>query len=145
MAFICSPNSSETPSFAWLPIWRLNGAFLVLLLITSTWPVKWRGLGDDPKWRPQIMINLTSSAPVVGGGTSDTPLITGVDVEGISAHEQRNQRATQTEGFWVVLMRKFTIEHAQFLFSATEWHSRGGETKYYQLNDIPRQRMHFLV
>ena len=55
------------------------------------------------------------------------------------------KQATQTEGFWVVLMRNFTVEHAQFLFSATEWHSRGGETKYYQLNGIPRQRSHFLV
>ena len=97
MAFVCSPNSSETPSFAWLPIWRLNGAFLVLLLITSTWPVKWRGLGDDPKWRPLIMINLTSPPTVAGSGTSDATLITGVDGEGISAHEQRNQRAKQTE------------------------------------------------
>ena len=38
------------------------------------------------------MINLTSPPPVVGGGTSDAPLITGVDVEGISAHEQMHQR-----------------------------------------------------
>ena len=91
------------------------------------------------------MINLTSPPPVVGGGTSVAPLIAGVDGEGISAHEQRNQRATQTEGYWVVLMRNFTVEHVQFLSSATEWHSRGGETKYYQLNCIPRQRMHFLV
>ena len=42
------------------------------------------------------MINLTSPPPVVGGGTSDAPLIIGVDGEGISAHEQRKQRATQT-------------------------------------------------
>ena len=37
------------------------------------------------------MINLTSPPTVAGNGTSDATLITGVDGEGISAHEQRNQ------------------------------------------------------